>query len=228
MWSVGSISGSSSDAAAGSLKQLIESMVIVSCSIGISHLATETLTQKIINYLAGKKYTHTSIWLSDKNQEEDDKALGIVVEYGDYSQEMECKLQIDDQGNEVYIKVEKDNVKYPYENRGGIRYYLLNYNEFYEKLGSVAYADLSVEQENQINFKDFMNKCAPLGNEQWNKEKYNYKNHNCQHFSAYLLNILRPKYNPKCITIKDKSKKEGKRREDVFPEPVLEVLKTLK
>jgi hypothetical protein len=228
MWSVGSISGSISDSSAGSLKKLIDSMIIVSCCIGISHLGKETLTQKIINYLAGKKYTHTSIWLSDKKPEEEDNPLGIVVEYGDYSQELECKLQIDDQGNEAYIKIEKDNVKYPYEDRGGIRYYLLAYDEFTNKLGSVAYAELSVEQENQINFKDFINKCAPFGNEQWIKENYNYRNHNCQHFSAYIIDKLKPKYDPRCIVIKDKSKKEGKKREDVFPSPVLDVLKTLK
>ena len=228
MWSVNKFNSESHSLAAGGLKSLIDNnMIITYCCVGISHLGRETLTQKIINYLDDKKYIHTSIWISDKMPEEDNQ-LGIVVEYGDYSQGLECKLQIDDQGNESWINIEKDNVKYPYEDRGGLRYYLLSFEEFTEKLGSVAYAELSVKQENQINIKDFMNKCFPLSNDQWNKEKYNYKNHNCQHFSAYLLDKLKPKYEPKCIIIKHKSYKERKKREDVFPAPILDVLKALK
>lgn len=220
-----SISSSISNSGSAEIKEFIKTRIIVSCCLGISSLSTESISGKIGNYLGGKYYTHTALWLSDKKMEEDESALGLILEYGCYDQEYDVKVIVDDKGQEKEMKIKKDSVIYHYGDEGGLRYYVKEYDKFQEIFGTIAFVDLDIDTEQQLKFDDFMKKCAPDKENEWIKDKYNWRTHNCHDFSERAIRILKPIYIQKNIIIKDKSKKTSKERESVLPNGILKALK---
>lgn len=220
MGSVGSSFGSS-DASASDIKEYIQNHSIVFCAIGMSHLSTDTLGKKVLDYFAGNIYSHTCLWLSDKSPFDDDNTLGLVVEYGNYLKEYEDKPFIDEKGR--IMKVDKKGVIYHYNEKGGLRYYIKSYKDFDSYLGSVGIAELQLD-DNPMIFKDFIEECAPIEGEQWIQKKYHPKYYNCHSFTEQAIKILKPKFNQGMIKVKDSSKKKGKSRDSLFPDNIREAL----
>ena len=125
MGSEGSSSSSSSDSAAN-IKDYIQDKKIVSCSIGLSKLSDENLAGVVGSFVGGKYYVHSALWLSDKDFENTNEK-GLVIEYGNYKKEYETQFVLDNNGKKVIEKIEKKNVIYHYNEKGGLRYYIKNY-----------------------------------------------------------------------------------------------------
>ena len=197
-------------------RSYIENLNIINCSIGISILSSNTLMNRFI---------HSFLWLSDKNPESEDNPLGLVIEYGNFSQEDKDDLIISHNNeNPKNKKIDKNNLIYHYGNKGGLRYYIKSYDEFSD-LANEAFVELSLDAP--MSFKFFINECASLEMEQWIKEKYHLLNNNCHSFIENAIRILKPKYSPKFIYIKDKRKK-GRTRESSIPTIILNALKSNK
>lgn len=221
-----SSSSSSSSYSSAYIKNYIKDKNIVSCCIGLSYLSQENYAQKLADKVAGKYYTHSSLWLSDKKYEDEDNAYGLILEYGHYDQEYDIQFCVDDQNKIKIMKVKKSCVIYQYEEKGGLRYYAKRYQDYRNFFGSVAYVELDVEEKNQIMFIDFLNKLAPKNEDKWTKEKYHFYDHNCQNFTAEALKILKPTFRPKDIKVNDNRKLSGKKRESILPNCILEALQS--
>jgi hypothetical protein len=226
--SSGSISESSAYSAAY-IQKYIKDKKIFFCCLGISNLSKESYTQKIANVVAGKYYTHTSLWLSDqKPYEDEDNAYGLVLEYGKYDEEYEIKIIVDDYGKEKKMEVKKSCVIYHYGKKGGLRYYAKRFQDYIDIFGTVAYVELDVENDNQIMFLDFINKVAPVNEEEWIKDKYHFIEKNCHDFTSKAIQILKPSYRAKDIKVNDKTKLSGSKRESILPGGILTALKSNK
>ena len=204
----------SSVSSAVPVKNLIEkldSKSIITCILGISSL----------NFLSSKisELSHTSLLLLDVDYEDLDlmkERPGILIEYGEYSPDMAPD-------EEKYTK--KGLVKYHYGIKGGLRYYVKDYFEFIKSdFCDNGYIILMIEEDNQMTFSSFINLCAPENDEKWLKSKYNLNNHNCQNFSAYAIDILKPIYSSIQIQLGTKTIKTVKHKESIVPECVLKVL----
>ena len=217
-----SISDSSSDSAA-KINEYIQDKKIVSCSLGLSELSQENITGVVGSIIGGKNYVHAALWLSDKDFENTNEK-GLLIEYGNYKQELETNFIINENGKREEIKIEKKNVIYQYKEKGGLRYYVKNYDDFKKVFATTAFVELDVAPDNQIMFKDFIQKCAPIEKYEWIKDKYHFLNNNCQHFAAHALKILNPIYKAKDIQIIDK-KNAGKKKETIIPSCILNALK---
>ena len=223
MGSEGSSSSSSSSDAAANVNEYIQDKKIVSCSLGLCKLSNENIIGVVGNMFAGKNYVHSALWLSDKSFDNTNE-IGLVIEYGKYKQELETKFIIDEEGKQVEEKIEKKYVIYHYKEKGGLRYYVKKYDDFKKIFATTAYADLDVDPDNQMMFKDFIQKCAPVEKSEWIQEKYNCLSYNCQHFTAHALRILKPEYKQRYIQITDK-KNAGTQRESILPGCILSALK---
>lgn len=217
-----SSSSSSSDAAAN-VNEYIQDKKIVSCSLGLSKLSEENIMGVVGSMVAGKNYVHSSLWLSDKDFDNTNE-IGLVIEYGKYKQELETKFIINNEGKQVEEKIEKKYVIYHYKEKGGLRYYVKKYDDFKKIFATTAYVDLDVDPDNQIMFKDFIQKCAPVEKNEWIQEKYHFLKYNCQNFTAHALKILKPNYRPRDIQITDK-KNAGVKKESILPYCILSALK---
>lgn len=223
MGSEGSSSSSSSSDAAANVNEYIQDKKIVSCCIGLSQLNSENLTGVVGTIVGGKNYVHSALWLSDKDFENTNEK-GLIIEYGNYKKEFETKFVIDNDGNKVIEKIEKKYVIYHYNEKGGLRYYVKNYEDFKKIFATTAYVDLDVDPDNQVMFKDFIKNCAPFEKNEWIQEKYHFLKNNCQHFTAHALKVLKPNYRPKDIQITDK-RNAGLKKESILPQCILNALK---
>ena len=201
------------------INKYIKDKKIFSCILGISI--------KKGNLIAGKYYTHTSLWLSDKKQYEDeDNPYGLVFEYGNYNEEDEIKVIVNDNGKDKKMEVKRSCVIYHYGKKGGLRYYAKCLNDYLDIFGTVAYVGLDFENDNQIMFLDFINRVAPVNEEEWIKDKYHLFDKNCHDFVSKAIQILKPFYRSKDIKVIDKSKLSGSKRESILPAVILTALKT--
>ena len=164
---------------------------IGSCVLGISKLGFSSKLSYNIS--------HAALLLLDKNIDYDEedklkKEMGILIEYGDYSPDMDSK-------EKNYVN--KGYVVYHYGNKGGLRYYGKNYDEFVKEFGDIGYIDFNIHADNQKSFKVFLENIANLDKNKWIKEKYSaglYNNFNCQTFAAEALKVLKPFYTFQNIT----------------------------
>ena len=83
---------------------------------------------------------------------------------------------------------------------------------------------MDLEDYNQISFTDFLEKCVPENEKSWKKSKYSPLNHNCQHFVAHALEILKPIYSSRFVYPGPK-KAGAQKKEMIIPRPILNVLK---
>ena len=218
-------SSSSSSFSSTPTKSIIEQLnktKIVSCVLAMCKIKMNNLS---------KNFAHAALLLINTDSETDDKyrGTGIVIEYGDYSPKMSEEERVD---------VEKGIVIYRYGDKGGLRYYSIEYKEYIKIFGDICYVSMDIESHNQMTFQYFIDSIAPTSENIWIKEKYKIsilngiigdgkENHNCQSFASKALMKLKPKFNPIQITVTDESRRT-KKKIDVFPSAIKEVLETLK
>ena len=159
-----------------------------SCTLGISKIGFSSKFSHNIS--------HAALLLLDKqiDYEQEDKLkkeMGILIEYGDYSPDMDSKEK---------KFVDKGYVVYHYGSKGGLRYYGKNYSEFIKEFGDIGYIDFNINADNQSSFKYFLENIANLNENKWIKEKYYIGNFNCQTFVAEALKVLKPYYTFQNIT----------------------------
>ena len=134
---------------------------IASCVLGISKIS---LASKLIPNIS-----HSALLLMKEKisfEDEDNemnKRTGILIEYGNYSPDMN-KIE--------KIYTEKGYVIYRYGDKGGLRYYTKKYGEFIRKFGDIGYIDLNIEQNNQKSFANFIDNVAKLEDNKWTKDNY--------------------------------------------------------
>ena len=192
---------------------------VASCTLGISKIG---ISSKLSYNIA-----HAALLLLDKHidYEQYDKLkeeMGILIEYGDYSPNMDSKEK---------NFVDKGYVVYHYGTKGGLRYYGKNYSEFIKEFGDIGYIDFNIHADNQNSFEYFLEKIANLNENKWIKERYYAgllsNNFNCQTFAAEALKVLKPFYTFQNITPRanDLEKaKSAKKKIEFVPEDIKKTL----
>ena len=169
---------------------------ISSCVLGISKIG------KASNL--STKFTHAALLMLEEkfnfNDDESDilKRNGILVEYGDYSPDME-------ETEKKYT--ENGYVIYQYGEKGGLRYYGKNYGEFIEEFGDIGHIELKINEVNLNTFEYFINKIAKKEDNKWIKANYKvgFYNFNCQTFVIEALKEIKPNFNLGDVYPKDKN-----------------------
>ena len=209
----GSASSSSSSSASNTDKVVenLNNKKIVSCVLALCKLRFNSISNECV---------HASMLLIDTDSGFGDNARGsgIVIEYGDYSPNM---------SEEEKKAVEKKNVYYRYGEKGGLRYYANNYEEYLEKFGDSCYVSMDIDPDNQMTFQSFLDTIAPPEENNWIKGKYHVKTQNCQSFAVQALDLLHPSFSASLIQIKNKDK-SIKSKLDIFPEKLKKALSELK
>ena len=190
------------------VSQLIEKFnrtKIASCILSLSKT----------NYFKFNNILHSTLLLIDTNQEfeDEERGYGILIEYGDYSRDM--------------TEEEKKNVKngkviYRYGEKGGLRYYAINYSNYLKEFGNIGYIDMDIDRD-QMTFLNFIDQCAPLNENQWIRERYSLLGNNSHTFIIKALKILKPEFRSHDIQIGEYSK-NIKRKIDILPEDIKKVL----
>ena len=198
-------SSKSSTSSATKVKDITEKWgnnPISSCVLGISKIGKASNLSTNIAHAA-------LLMLKEKfnfNDDESDilKRNGILVEYGDYSPDME-------ETEKQYY--ENGYVIYQYGEQGGLRYYGKNYGEFIEEFGDIGHVELKINEVNQNTFEYFINKIAKKEDNKWTKADYKvgFSNFNCQTFVIEALKEIKPNFNlgdvyPKDINLINKRK----------------------
>ena len=137
---------------------------------------------------------------------------GILIEYGDYTPNLN-----EDEKN--YVK--NGYVIYRYGEQGGLRYYVHYFDEFKTTFCDIGYLCLDVSKENQITFSALIDKIAPKYENNWIQKNYNAvgilnKTLNCQTFTSFVLDFLRPSYDNRYITKGPSAPNEGN-NESIIP-----------
>ena len=176
---------------------LKNSYIIKKVTLGISNIEDSKLLKKVFP----TSYVHTSLFISDKPPDnfEDE---GLLLEFGKYES--------------------KDNLnnlmKYEYKD-GGMRYGFCKLNEFQKELASTASVNLEINSF--LIFRDLIEKMKE--NDNWDLQSYKVNSHNCQHFCAKAIKILRAKFNPNCVTIKNNERKKSGKIIDIIPNTIKEI-----
>lgn len=187
---------------------------IASCVLGISSIGKKS---KLSYNLA-----HSALLLLQKeidyevDEEEMQNEKGILIEYGDYSPKM---------SKDELICVKKGFVKYHYDDKGGLRYYVINYRDFIKNFGEIGYIDLNIEVENQKTFNSFIEKIANLEGNKWIQANYSaglLNNFNCQTFALEALRELKPYFNMANVypADEDLAKKKSRKKLDFVPKEI--------
>ncbi len=202
--SISSVSGSA--AKVNDIVSQINQKSIRSCVIGASSITGYSINHNIV---------HTALLLSEKKASplERKGGTGILIEYGDYSQDT-------DEQEKNYVK--NGYVIYRYEEQGGLRYYVHYFNEFKKNFCNIGYTCLDIDTANQISFSDFLVKIAPIPGNKWTKSNYSKFTLNCQDFTAQAIDILKPKFKFCYINLGHDAKEISK--EKAIPSKVLKTL----
>ena len=173
---------------------------IKSCIIGISKI---NMLSETLKYMA-----HSDLLLLDTDSEETkEDSKGILIEYGDYSPEMS-------KTEKNYVK--NEYVKYRYDNKGGLRYYVNTYKDFKKTFSDIGFIELDIKENNQMTFDNFIEKIAPNASEDWIQSKYSPYYHNCQYFIVEALKVLNPPFKTKDVFPKDPNLSETKEKKVTF------------
>ena len=212
--------------ASSSTQSLVEKLnktKIASCVLAMSKIQLNPLS---------KNFAHAALLLidSDSNVEDAYRGSGIVIEYGDYSPKM---------SKEEEEAVKNGTVIYRYGDKGGLRYYAIDYIQYIKIFGDICYVNMDIESDNQMTFQYFLDNIAPDYENIWIQEKYNIDilkefienekdyNHNCQSFASKALNLLKPLFNQNMIIVTDTLRKT-ENKIDAFPTFIQEILNILK
>lgn len=60
-------------------------------------------------------------------------------------------------------------MKYPYDDKGGLRYYANTYKNFKNIFSVIGYIELDIAEKNQMTFDNFIEKISPNSSENWIK-----------------------------------------------------------
>ena len=163
-----------------------ETNCMASCVLGISKIGMASN----LSY----DYAHAALLLLDKQIDYNgdckyEKDMGILIEYGDYSPDMNKKEK---------NFVDKGYVVYHYGNKGGLRYYGKKYKEFIKDFGDIGYIDFNIAADNQNTFEYFLSHITNLEEKKWIKERYVafgfINSFNCQTFAKESIKLLKPYY----------------------------------
>ena len=119
--------------------------------------------------------------------------------------------------------VKNDWVLYRYGMKGGLRYYLKNYSEYLKEFGDIGYIDMDIDNEYQITFLDFIERCAPLNENQWTQRNFSVINYNSQTFTIKALEILKPNFSSSYIQLRN-SVNPKEKKINILPNGIREVL----
>jgi len=194
------------------LIQKLDKTSIVSCVLGLNKANNiGNLTNRIL---------HSTLLLIDTNSHKiDENGYGILIEYGDFSPEMSV---------EEGRRVKDGSVIYRYGEKGGLRYYSLNYSKFLKDFANFAFVCMDIEKEKRMTFWYFINKCAPLQENLWTQNNYNIFKNNSQNFIAEALKVLKPYFNSRMITINNLMFKHDKKKINYIPQPIIDALNAIK
>ena len=183
------------------LNALKENVIVKQITLGISNIDDSTILRRI--YPVG--YVHTSLFISWVEQDKFEDG-GILLEFGKYKSN----------NNEGGL------MKYEYQD-GGMRYGFTKMKEFEKILASSAHINLEIPSHSLMPFKDLIQRIKEKDN--WSFNSYNAVSHNCQHFCAKALTILRVKLNPFLgIIIKDNERLKYGDKKDIIPKPIRSIL----
>lgn len=192
----------------------IDKESIKTCVVGISALKGNTVSSR---------FTHAALLLSSKIGKflDRDGGNGILIEYGDYSPNFNDK-------EKGFVK--NGFVIYRYGDKGGLRYYVQNFDDFKENFADRCYICLDIDKDNQISFSFLLDKIASISEEKWIKKNYEAcgflkQPTNCQTFTSTILDLLKPKYDYRFIKKGKKNTSDEKNIENEFPPVVLQTLK---
>ena len=171
---------------------LKDTIIVKQATLGISNIEDS----KVLKKLYPEEYVHTALFISNQDADSFDEK-GIVLEYGKYES--------------------KDNsnggMKYEYK-KGGMRYGWVELKEFQAKLASDISINLVIQPI--LIFRDLIEKIKSDDN--WDLDSYSGINHNCQHFCAKAIKILKAKYNNKGLTIKNNERHISGKKKDIIPQ----------
>ena len=156
---------------------------------------------------------HAAFWISNLDSDYFGD-IGILLEYGKYES-----------------KNNKNGLmKYEYDD-GGMRYGWCKLTNFQYSLATAVCINLELEPP-LILFRDLIERLKEKNannkynqnNKNWNLNDFSTLSHNCQHFAAKAIEILKAKYDDKNITIRNNElHKEGKKI-DIIPKIIKEAL----
>lgn len=177
---------------------LKDGFIIKQMVLGISNMENKVLAK-----IYKEDYVHASLFISNlENNCFEDK--GILLEFGKY----ESKIN------------QNGLMKYEYAN-GGMRYGFCTLTEYKKKLANTVSLNLELQQPLFL-FRDLIEELKSHDN--WNLDSFDYKTHNCQHFCAKAIRILKAKYNSNNINIMDCDRLKSGEKIDILPNPIREAL----
>jgi hypothetical protein len=193
-------SSSSSAFAVGDVIMQMNQQSIKSCIIGISKI---NILSEALNDMR-----HSALLLLDTESEDTkEDSKGILIEYGNYYPEMS-------KTEKKYV--DGKYVKYRYDDKGGLRYYVNTYKDFKKTFSDIGYIELDISEKNQMTFDNFIEKIAPSSSENWIKNNYSPYSHNCQHFVVEAIKVLNPPFKTKDVFPKDPKLSETKETKVTF------------
>ena len=187
---------------------LKDTFIIKQITLGISNL-----DNKILKMAKKEEAVHAAFFISNLDSDcFSDK--GILLEYGKY----ETKNN------------RKGLMKYEY-NDGGMRYGWCKLNDFQNNLATAVCINLELEPP-LILFRDLIERLKEKNannkynknNKNWDLNDFNTLNHNCQHFAAKVIEILKAKYDDKNITIRNNDLCKNGKKIDIIPKIIKEAL----
>ena len=103
-------------------------------------------------------------------------------------------------------------VIYRYGEKGGLRYYAINYSNYLKEFGNIGYIDMDINRD-QMTFLNFIDQCAPLNKNQWTRERYSLLVNNSHTFISEALKILKPEFRHHDIQIGEYAKNTKKKKD---------------
>lgn len=178
---------------------LQDSFIVKQLVLGLSDIKKH----KILKNIYKERYAHAALFISNEDNDHfDDK--GIILEYGKYE----------------YNANEKKPIRYIYED-GGMRFGWVKLKDFQRDLADIATVNLELNQP-FILFRDLIEKLKK--DEDWDLASFAAFEHNCQHFCAKAIKILKAKYNNNSIVIRDNSSIGKGKKTDILPKPIRDAL----
>ena len=180
---------------------LKDTVIVKQVTLGISNIEDSIFLKK----LYPEEYVHVALFISDQEPDSFEEK-GIVLEYGKYESK-------DNSNGEM---------KYEYIN-GGMRYGWVELEEFQEKLASDVSINLDIQPF--LLFRDLIEKIKS-DDDKWDFDSYSGLNHNCQHFCAKAIQILKAKYDNNGLTIKNNERHKHGKKKDIIPQIIREAFES--
>ena len=187
---------------------LKDTFIIKQITLGISNLES-----KIAKIAKKEEAVHTAFFISNLGNESFGDE-GIILEYGKYESK--------NNGNGL--------MKYEYDD-GGMRYGWCKLTDFQNSLATAVCINLDLEPP-LIIFRDLIERLKEKkennkynqNNRNWDLKDFSTIYHNCQHFAAKVIEILKAKCNDKYIEIRNNELLKNGKKIDIIPKIIREAL----